>query len=187
MFHLHHMIPKHSSYFEYLGDVKEDDYYKVYLTPQGHSDQHDILYRVFGDNFDKIASDGLRGQANIKPQVFSEAGKRGGMAKPNDLAKQKMSDKKTGRKLSEDHKKKISAGNLGKKKPMSEEHKEKISQTLIGNSRRKNGKKTWKPDEDYRQKMSEIKKGKKPHTFTEETRRKMSEAAKNRKKKVDNN
>jgi len=24
--HLHHMIPKHSSYFNYLGDVKEDDY-----------------------------------------------------------------------------------------------------------------------------------------------------------------
>ena len=80
MLHLHHMLPKHSSYFHYLGNVKEDDYYKVYLTPEGHADQHDILYRVFGDKFDKIASDGLRGQKNIKPQVFSEAGKRGGKA-----------------------------------------------------------------------------------------------------------
>ena len=186
MLHLHHMLPKHSSYFHYLGNVKEDDYYKVYLTPEGHADQHDILYRVFGDKFDKIASDGLRGQKNIKPQVFSEAGKRGGKAKPDSLAKLKMSDKKLGRKLTEDHKKKISDANLGKKKPMSEEHKDKISQSLIGNTRRKNGKKTWKPDEDYKSKMSEIKKGKKPHAFTEETRRKMSEAAKNRKKKLDN-
>ena len=184
MIHLHHMLPKHSSYFDYLGDVKEDTYYKVYLTPEGHSDQHDILYRVFGNNFDRIASNGLKGQLNIKSQVFSEAGKRGGKAKPNDSAKEKMSNKKLGRKLSDEHKKKISEGNKGNKKPMSEEHKNNISKSLIGNTRRKNGKKTWKPDEEYRQKMSDLKKGKKPHSFTEETRKKMSEAAKNRKKKT---
>ena len=183
MFHLHHMLPKHSSYFDYLGDVKEDEYYKIYLTPEGHADQHDILYKVFGDKFDKIAADGLRGQKNIKPQVFSEAGKRGGKAKPDALAKEKMSNKKIGRKLSEEHKKKISEGNTGKKKPMSEEHKNNISKSLVGNTRRKNGKKTWKPDEEYKAKMSAIKKGKKPYLITEETRKKMSEAAKNRKQK----
>jgi len=183
MFHLHHMLPKHSSYFDYLGDVKEDEYYKVYLTPEGHASQHDILYKVFGNKFDKIAADGLKGQKNIKSQVFSEAGKRGGKAKPNDLAKEKMSNKKLGRKLSEEHKKKISEGNSGKKKPLSEEHKNSISKSLIGNTRRRNGKKTWKPDDEYKKKMSEIKKGKKPHEFTEETRKKMSEAAKNRKRK----
>ena len=66
---------------------------------------------------------------------------------------------------------------------MSEEHKNSISKSLIGNTRRRNGKKTWKPDDEYKKKMSEIKKGKKPHEFTEETRKKMSEAAKNRKRK----
>ena len=177
------MIPKHSSYFDYLGDVKEDEYYKIYLTPEGHANQHDILYKVFGDNFDKIAADGLRGQKNIKPQVFSEAGKRGGKVKPNDAAKIKMSEKKKGRKLTEEHKKKISDSNKGKKIIITEEHKKNISKSLIGNSRRKDGKKTWKPDEDYKAKMSAIKKGKKPHSFTEETRKKMSESAKNRKKK----
>jgi len=181
--HLHHMLPKHSSYFAYLGDVKEDYYYKIYLTPEGHADQHDVLYRVFGDKFDKIATDGLKGQRNIKVEVFSEAGKRGGKSVPNKEARVKMSDKKIGRKLTEEHKKAISDGNKGKSKPMSKGHKEKISKSLIGNSRRKDGKKTWKPDQEYKDKMSSIKKGKKPHAFSEETRRKMSEAAKNRKKK----
>ena len=185
MLHLHHMLPKHSSYFHYLGDVKEDDYYKVYLTVEGHAEQHDILYRVFGDKFDKIASDGLKGQENVKVQVFSEAGKRGGKAKPNSSSKEKMAALKRGRKLSEEHKKKISESNKGKIVIMTEEHKDNISKSLMGNTRRKDGKKTWKPDEEYKEKMSAIKKGKKPHAFTEETRRKMSEAAKNRKKKLD--
>ena len=182
MMHLHHMIPKHSSYFNYLGNVKEDSYYKVYLTPEGHIDQHKILYQVFGDTFDKIACNGLIGK-NVKLEVFSESGKRGGRAKPTLEAREKMSEKKKGRKLTEEHKNKIREAHKGKKKPKSEETKEKISKSLIGNSRRKNGKKTWKPDEEYKEKMSEIKKGKKPHQFTEETRRKMSESAKNRKKK----
>lgn len=182
--HLHHMIPKHSSYFNYLGNVKEDSYYKVYLTPEGHIDQHKVLYQVFGDTFDKIACNGLMGE-NVKPEVFSEAGKRGGRAKPTLEAREKMSEKKKGRKLTDEHKNKIREANKGKKKPKSsEETKEKISKSLIGNSRRKNGKKTWKPDEEYKSKMSEIKKGKKPHQFTEETRKKMSESAKNRKKKT---
>lgn len=184
MLHLHHILPKHSSYFDYLGDVKEDDYYKVYLTPKGHSDQHDVLYRVFGDKFDKIATDGLSGMENIKPQVFSEAGKRGGKSIPNEETRTKMSNKKVGKKLSEEHKKAIGNSHRGKSKPMSEEHKENISKSLIGNSRRKDGKKTWKPDQEYKDNMSVIKKGKKPHSFSEETRRKMSEAAKNRKKKT---
>ena len=68
------MIPKHSSYFDYLGDVKEDSYYKVYLTPEGHIEQHKILYQIFGDTFDKIACNGLTGK-NVKKEVFSEAGK----------------------------------------------------------------------------------------------------------------
>jgi len=183
MFHIHHMLPKHSSYFDYLGEVKEDEYYKIYLTPEGHADQHDILYKVFGNKFDKIAADGLRGQKNIKARVFSEAGKRGGKAKPSVSAKEKMSNKKLGRKLSDEHKKKIGEGNSGKRKPMSEEHKNNISKSLIGNTRRKNGKKTWKPDEEYKAKMSEIMKGRKPYPITEETRKKMSESAKNRKRK----
>jgi len=157
--HLHHMIPKHSSYFDYLGDIKEDHYYKVYLTPEGHVEQHKILYQVFGDTFDKIACNGLIGK-NVKREVFSEAGKRGGRKKPSSEAKEKMRQAKLGKKLSEKHKKKISEGNKGKQKVFSEEHKNNISKSLIGNTRRKNGKKTWKPDKEYKNKMSEIMKQK---------------------------
>jgi UDP-N-acetylenolpyruvoylglucosamine reductase len=133
--------------------------------------------------FDKIACNGLTGK-NVKKEVFSEAGKRGGRAKPTTEAREKMSEKKMGRKLTEEHKNKISDANRGKDKvKMSEEHKENISKSLIGNSRRKNGKKTWKPDEEYKARMSAILKGRKQKPVTEETRRKMSESAKNRKKR----
>lgn len=181
MLHLHHMIPKHSSYFDYLGDVKEDSYYKVYLTPEGHVAQHKILYQVFGDIFDKIACNGLIGK-NVKHEVFSEAGRRGGKIKPSAESREKMRQLKLGKKLSDTTKIKISKGNKGKQKKFSEEHNQKISDSLIGNTRRKNGKKTWKPDEEYKKKLSEILKGKKKPPFTEEHKKKLSEA--NRGKKI---
>ena len=68
---------------------------------------------------------------------------------------------------------------------MTDEHKENISKSLIGNTRRKNGKKTWKPDDEYKAKMSAALKGKKKPPFTAEHRRKLSEAAKRRKKNKD--
>ena len=156
MMHLHHMIPKHSSYFDYLGDVKEDDYYKVYLTPEGHIEQHKILYKVFGDNFDKIACNGLTGK-NVKKEVFSEAGKRGGKKKPSVEAKEKMRQAKLGKTNSkiytEERNKKISEAKKNVK--LDENHRKSISKSLVGNSRRKDGKKTWKPDDDYKKRMSE--------------------------------
>ena len=156
MMHLHHMIPKHSSYFDYLGDVKEDDYYKVYLTPEGHMEQHKILYKVFGDNFDKIACNGLTGK-NVKKEFFSEAGKRGGKKKPSVEAKEKMRQAKLGKTNSkiytEERNKKISEAKKNIK--VDENHKKSISKSLVGNSRRKDGKKTWKPDDDYKKRMSE--------------------------------
>ena len=53
----------------------------------------------------------------------------------------------------EDRNKKISESKKNIK--FDENHKENISKSLIGNSRRKDGKKTWKPDDDYKKKMSE--------------------------------
>lgn len=105
--HLHHLIPKHSSYFDYLGEVKEDSYFKVYLTLDGHSCQHDILYRVFRQEGDRIARDTLNGQITreeaisqaradwIKrnPAHHREAGKKGGKAPASDLAKRIAAEK----------------------------------------------------------------------------------------------
>jgi general stress protein YciG len=103
--HTHHIIPKHSTYFNYLGDVKEDPYYKVDLTIDGHSCQHDILFRVFRQEGDRIARDTLDGQMTheeatrqaradwIKrnPNHHSEAGKKGGRAPASQLAKRTAS------------------------------------------------------------------------------------------------
>lgn len=181
---LHHIIPKHSSYFDYLGDVKEDPYYKVYLTPEGHAAQHDVLYRAFGDTFDKIACNAMRGDCEARREVLSESGKRGGRAAPSPEAREKMAARKVGRKMSEETKRKMSEAHKGRKRPpMSEEHKAKLSKSLLGNTRRKDGKKTWKPDEEYKKNMSNILKGRKQKPVSEETRKKMSESAKARHKK----
>ena len=150
------MLPKHSKYFDYLGDVKEEEYYKVSLTLEGHKCQHDILYRVFGNTFDKIAMNGMNGDEDVRNQVSSEAGKRGGKYIPDDEAREKMRQAKLGTKQSEEQKRKRSEALKGKKKPpRSEEHKEKIRQSLVGNTRRKSGKKTYKPSEETKKKLSE--------------------------------
>jgi hypothetical protein len=70
--HVHHLVPKHSTYFAYLGDVKEDPYYKAYLTVDGHACQHDILFRVFGQEGDRIARDTLSGQIT-RQEAISQA------------------------------------------------------------------------------------------------------------------
>jgi len=176
--HIHHMIPKHSKYFEYLGDVKEDGYYKVELTQEGHSCQHDILYRVFGNHFDKLARNGLRGDEDIQRQVSSVSGMIGGKVKPSEESREKMRQAKLGRKLSEEHKRKISKGNRGVSKTFSEEHKQNISDSLKGNSRRKNGKKTYKPSDETKQKISEANRGKKKPPRSEQHKKNASEAAK---------
>ena len=156
MFHKHHMIPKHSKYFEYLGDVVEDEYYKVSLTLEGHASQHDILYKVFGNNYDKIACNLLLGEGTGRIEVFQEIGRRNGLKKPNDEAREKMRQAKLGRTHSEETKRKMSEAHTGRKKqPFSEEHKQKISDSLKGNTRRKNSKNTYKTSEETKQKLSE--------------------------------
>jgi hypothetical protein len=183
-FQKHHMIPKHSGYFGDLEEYKENPLYKVDLTPEGHACQHDILYRVFGNKFDKIACNGMRGDDDIRRQVYSEAGKRGGRAKPSRESIEKIRESKRDTKHTEETKRKMSEAHMGvKKPPMSETHRENISKSLVGNTRRRDGKKTWKPDEDYKKRMSEILKGKKKPPFSAEHKRKLSEAAKRRKKK----
>ena len=40
---------------------REDPYYKVKLTVEGHAAQHEILWKVFGQKGDFLASQGLKG------------------------------------------------------------------------------------------------------------------------------
>jgi len=78
--------------------------------------------------------------------------------------KRKLSESQKGKKLSEEHKRKISKTQKGRK--MSEEHRRKISESGKGKTH----------SQESRKRMSDAKKGKKLPPRTEETKRKISEA-----------
>jgi len=59
--HSHHILPRKAPYLPELHKFKEDLDWQVSLTIEGHACQHDVLYRAFGWNGDKWASDGLKG------------------------------------------------------------------------------------------------------------------------------
>lgn len=57
--HRHHQLPTKAPYLPELHKFKEK--WTVDLTIEGHACQHDILWRVFGWEGDKIAAQGLSG------------------------------------------------------------------------------------------------------------------------------
>ena len=80
----HHMIPTYGTYFgDFLMSQREDPYYQVKLTKEGHACQHDILYRVFGMEGDKIAARTLYGQANMSPEARERKRLLAGSGKPH--------------------------------------------------------------------------------------------------------
>ena len=64
--HNHHMLSSIPCWSEL---DRDDPYYQVELTEEGHACQHDILYRVFGMEGDKIAARMLYGQVNMSPEA----------------------------------------------------------------------------------------------------------------------
>ena len=80
----HHMIPTYGTYFgDFLMSQREDPYYQVKLTKEGHACQHDILFKVFGDKRDEIASRTLHGQANMSPEARQRQIELSGSGKPH--------------------------------------------------------------------------------------------------------
>ena len=64
------MIPTYGTYFgKELFAQRNDPYYQVSLTVEGHACQHDILYKVFGDIRDGNASRLLYAQAEMSPEA----------------------------------------------------------------------------------------------------------------------
>ena len=57
--HTHHQLPKKAPYLPELHEYKEE--WLVDLTIEGHAIQHEILYKVFGWEGDRIAYQGLSG------------------------------------------------------------------------------------------------------------------------------
>lgn len=105
--------------------------------------------------------------------------------KRSDEIKKAQSEARRGRKLTEEHRRKISEGQTGiKRGPLSQEHKDKISLIHTGRKRPERSKE-WrekmsksktgsKASEEARKNMSESQKGK---THSEETKLKMSQSA----------
>lgn len=77
------MIPEHATYFSELHSWREDSYFQVQLTTEGHACQHDILYKVFGEEGDKIAARMLYGQANMSPKARQRQIELSGSGKPH--------------------------------------------------------------------------------------------------------
>lgn len=61
MMHNHHILPRKAPYLEDLHKFRLDEEWQVSLTLEGHACQHDILYRVFKWDGDRIARDCLSG------------------------------------------------------------------------------------------------------------------------------
>ena len=99
--HKHHILPRKAPYLTELHSQRNETEWIVSLTIDGHSCQHDILFRCFGWVGDKIARDALLGQINSheatllaredfirrNPEHFREAGRKGGRAKPTKKSK----------------------------------------------------------------------------------------------------
>ena len=78
--HNHHMLSRVPCWSEL---DRDDPYYQVELTEEGHACQHDILYRVFGMEGDKIAARTLYGQANMSPEARERKRLLSGSGKPH--------------------------------------------------------------------------------------------------------
>jgi hypothetical protein len=71
--HRHHQLPQKAPYLPELHQFKEE--WTVDLTIEGHACQHEILYKVFGWEGDKLASDGLN---KTDPELHKKKAALGG-------------------------------------------------------------------------------------------------------------
>lgn len=106
IYHRHHIIPRHMGGSDDPSNIIE-------LTVEEHAEAHRILYEKYGRWQDKLAWQGLAG-----------------MVGDEEIIQMKCTMANKGRKLSDEHKRKLSESMKGKKH--SEEHKRKISESLKG-------------------------------------------------------
>jgi len=193
----HHIIPKS------LGgsNLKEN---LVDLTAREHFICHLLLTKIYsGKKKDKMvhaawAMTTLENEHQQRYKINSKSYEI--LRKQYAKIRSEQMSGKTGRKLSEETKKKISKSHLGKKRsPMSDESKKKLSESLKGKnigkirtleqrlamSNRLKGKPGISHTEETKQKLREANLGKKKGPDSEETKRKKSEAAKNRIKSLE--
>jgi molecular chaperone DnaK (HSP70) len=173
MKHKHHIIPRH------MGGT-DDPSNLIELTVEEHAEAHRKLWEQYGNIKDYCAWKGLEGTIGKEEIVRLLMDPTGRVH--TEETKQKISEAHKGKsKHTEESKEKLRQFRTGMK--LSEEHKAKISKSLEGNTRMV-GKKL---SEETKQKLSEAGKGNKNASknpnISEEERKRRSEATKERWKK----
>ena len=108
--HKHHIIPKHQRGVCPLLDlIINDKSNLIALTVPEHAEAHKKLYEEFGNEYDRLAWQGLLGIIG-KEEIVR-------------LSQIENGKKSRGRKFTEEHKKNLSLANKGKKKPKSPCHR----------------------------------------------------------------
>jgi hypothetical protein len=170
MKHKHHIVPRH------MGGT-DDPSNLIELTVEEHAEAHRKLWEQYGNIKDYCAWKGLEGTIGKEEIVRLLMDPTGRVH--TEETKQKMSEAHKGKsKHTEESKEKLRQFRTGMK--LSEEHKAKISKSLEGNTRMV-GKKL---SEETKQKLSEAGKGNKNASknpnISEEERMRRSEATKER-------
>jgi hypothetical protein len=170
MKHKHHIVPRH------MGGT-DDSSNLIELTVEEHAEAHRKLWEQYGNIKDYCAWKGLEGTIGKEEIVRLLMDPTGRVH--TEETKQKISQSHKGKlKHTEESKEKLRQFRTGMK--LSEEHKAKISKSLEGNTRMV-GKKL---SEETKQKLSEAGKGNKNASknpnISEEERERRSEATKER-------
>jgi hypothetical protein len=170
MKHKHHIVPRH------MGGT-DDPSNLIELTVEEHAEAHRKLYEEHGHIEDYCAWKGLSGQIG-KEEIIRLLMDPTGRVHTEET-KQKISEAHKGRsKHTEESKEKLRQFRTGIK--LSEEHKSKISKGLQGNTNMVGR----KLSDETKKKLSEAGKGNKnacgPQKVSEEERKRRSEASKER-------
>ena len=172
MKHKHHIVPRH------MGGT-DDPSNLVELTVEEHAEAHRKLWEEYGNIKDYAAWKGLSGtigKEEIVKMLMDPTGR-----KHSEETKKKISEARKGKKLSEETREKLRQFNTGKK--LSEEHKENISKRLKGDPRMASnlGKHL---SEETKEKMRVANMGNKravgPHKVSEQSRQNRITATKER-------
>ena len=164
--HRHHIIPKHQRGVCPLLDlIINDKSNLIALTVPEHAEAHKKLYEEFGNEYDRLAWQGLLGMIGKEEIVRLSQIENGKKNKGKKRTEEQRRNQK-GKKHTEESKRKISLAQEGRK--VTEETKRKISLAKTGK----------KVTEEHKKNMSLAQKGKKRPPMTEETKRKISLANK---------
>lgn len=112
IYHTHHIVPKHAG-------GSDDPSNLVKLTVEEHAQAHLDLYEKYGDERDLVASRMLKGQIT-KAEAIKIVQKLPKTKKWKKQMSERMSGENNpmyGKEVTKEHREKLSASGLGKKKP----------------------------------------------------------------------